>query len=123
MESGLGRKGEKEKRERRRGNQKYIRERNHKRGPVNEEISSTGGEVPVATGEKRLRLEPIDIIEQCKERVVTIRRRGREAELHRREVRERKEREKCEREITLKLDKKKAGIMYWKEKFSKIWQK
>ena len=65
-------------------------------------------------------METIDIIEQCKERLVTIRRRGREAELHRREVRERKEREKREREITLKLDKDKAGIKYWKEKFSKM---
>ena len=62
----------------------------------------------------------MDITEQCKERIATVRRRGREAELHRREVRERKEREKCEREITLKLDKEKAGIKYWKEKFSKM---
>ena len=49
-----------------------------------------------------------------------VKRKGRELEQHRREVRERKEREKCERVINTKREKERIGISYWREKFSKM---
>ena len=58
LDSGLGRKGEGEKQERRGGNKVYIRERNKKRELTIEGMSDKGGEEPsnCRKGEKRLRL-------------------------------------------------------------------
>ena len=47
-------------------------------------------------------------------------RRGKELELHRKEVRERKEREKCERELNTRKERESAGVSYWRDKFSKM---
>ena len=118
----MGNKGEQEKLKRRKGvSYNKVKERNLKRRVGEEDTDTSGGEDITRGEDKRHRIdnEKTTVSRQK----VSEKRRGRESVLHTREVRERKEREKRERDSLAIKEKEKAGVKYWKTKFSEMAEK
>ena len=80
-----------------------LQTRNPKRRVIDERGNDRGGEGQTLNREKRQRVDPVR--EGPKVDIMVPKRRGKELELHRKEVRERKEREKCERELNTRKER------------------